>query len=60
MFLAGGKRYELLLFVMVGCEEFFAEAYSAFIPVLLVMAGGCKLLDKDANYIAGEQVWGKL
>jgi soluble lytic murein transglycosylase-like protein len=24
------------------------------------MAGGCKLLDKDANYIAEEQVWEKI
>ena len=47
-------------FVMVGCEVFCRGLARFFIFVLLAMAGGCKLLDKDANYIAEEQVWGKI
>jgi hypothetical protein len=46
-------------FVMVGCEVFCRGLTRFFIFVLLVMAGGCKLLDKDANYIAEEQGVGK-
>ena len=47
-------------FVMVGCEVFCRGLARFFIFVLLVMAGGCKLLDKDAKYIAEEQVWEKI
>ena len=47
-------------FVMVGCEVFCRGLAWFFIFVLLVMAGGCKLLDKDANYIVEEQVWEKI
>jgi soluble lytic murein transglycosylase-like protein len=47
-------------FVMVGCEVFCRGLTRFFIFVLLAMAGGCKLLDKDANYIAEEQVWEKI
>ena len=47
-------------FVMVGKEFLWLGFTRAWMPVFFLLAGGCKLFDRDGRYIPEERVWKKI